>query len=182
MQAKDDFSSLIELLSSEQLGPECLDFIEAHGYITAAVVSPVETSDEQLLEEIMGEGSPSVAPELTEIFRFGILQLKALIARHLLMAEALDIPCELSVGSETEPSDLERWCMAFVEKHFMNENEWFVGDENTVANLLLPVICGSGVVEDEEIEQIRQQPELFINMLEDIPELMVDLYAYYHEK
>ena len=85
MQDKDDFSSLIKLLSSEQLGPECLDFIEAHGYITATVVSPVATSEEQLLEEIMGEGSPQIDAELTEIVRTGILRLKALMARHLLM-------------------------------------------------------------------------------------------------
>ena len=182
MQVEDDFSTLIKLLSSDQLGAECLDFIEAHGYLTAAVVSPVPTSDDQLLEEIMGEDSPEIDAEVTEVFRSGIMQLKALIARHLLMAEALDLPCELSVGTETEPSDLERWCMAFTEKHFMNEDAWFTGDENTVANLLLPIICGSGLVDDEEIHKIREQAELFINMLEDIPELMVDLYAHYHEK
>lgn len=182
MQDIDDFSPLMELLASDQMGPECLDFIEVHGYLTATVISPVATADDKLLEEIIGENSETLDPQATEVFRSGTLQLKELISRHLLMAEALDIPCDLSVGTATEPSDLERWCMAFTEKHFMNENEWFAPDESTAANLLLPIICGSGLVEDPEIDQIRSQPELYISMLEDIPELVVDLYAFYHEK
>ena len=181
MPDKDDFSPLIALLSTDKMGPECLDFIEAHGYLTAAIISPSATSEEKLLEEILGESEETLDEETTEIFRSGILHLKELISRHLLMAEALDIPCDCSVGTETEPSDLERWCMAFTEKHFMSEEEWFSVDESAAANMLLPIICGSGLVDDPELLKIRAQPELFMSMLEDIPDIVVDMYAFYHE-
>ena len=48
-------------------------------------------------------------------------------------------------------------------------------------NLLLPIICGSGLVVDPELLKIRDQSEMFMNMLEDIPDIVVDMYAHYHE-
>ncbi len=181
METNEDFTSLINLLSTEKLGSECLDFIEAHGYIAATVISPDATNDEVLFQEILGDSPESISEEVTQIFRSGILQLKTVISRQLLMAEILDMPCDLSVGTVAEPSDLERWCMAFVEKHFMAEDAWFAADESVVANLLLPVICGSGLVDDPEIDQIRSDTELYMSMLEDIPELVVDMFGFYHQ-
>jgi len=181
METNEDFTLLINLLSTEKLGVECLDFIEAHGYIAATVISPEATDDEVLFQEILGEGSEAITEEVTQIFRSGILQLKSLISRQLLMAEALDIPCDFDIGTAAEPSDLERWCMAFIEKHFMAEDAWFAADQSTVANFLLPVISGSGLVDAPEIEQIRTDTELYISMLEDIPELVVDMYGFYHQ-
>lgn len=181
METKDDFSSLSELLSSEKLGTECLDFIEAHGYIAATVISPEPTNDDRLFQEILGDNAETVDEAVTESFRTGILQLKAMVSRQLLMAETLEMPCELDVGVANEPSDIERWCMAFVEKHFTAEDAWFDADESVAANLLLPVICGSGLVEDAEIDKIRADTEMYISMLEDIPELAVDMYAFYHQ-
>ena len=39
----DQFHSLTNMLDSDNLGDECLDFIELHGYLTASIISPVET-------------------------------------------------------------------------------------------------------------------------------------------
>lgn len=181
METNEDFTPLINLLSTEKLGSECLDFIEAHGYIAATVISPEATDDEALFQEILGENSEAITEEDTQIFRSGILQLKKDINRQLLMAEALDIPCDFAIGTATEPSDLERWCMAFVEKHFMAEDAWFAEDSGATANFLLPVISGSGLVDAPEIDQIRSDTELYISMLEDIPEIVVDMYGFYHQ-
>jgi len=182
MLENNEISALIRLLTSDEMSQECLDFIEAHGYLTASIISPVETDITRLYEEILGEELSALGEQEQKVFRCGIETLQKEISRQLLMAEALEIPCELDVGIKDEPSDLERWCMAFAEKHFLDEEAWFSIDEEAVANLLLPIICGSGLVDDPEIDQLRSQPDLYISMLEDIPELAVDLYAFYHEQ
>lgn len=175
------FHSLSNMLDSDSLGDECLDFIELHGYVTASIISPVETEFSQLMDEILGEGNENLASGIRSILEEEIKSLYESISRELLASEPLELPCEITIGEDDDnPSDLERWCMAFAEKHLMNEEEWFAVDEAAVAELMLPIIAASGLFDEPEINTTRQDETLFISMLEHIPEVVIDLYGLFH--
>ncbi|MDH3326555.1 MAG: YecA family protein [Gammaproteobacteria bacterium] len=179
----DEFHSLSNMLDSDALGDECLDFIELHGYLTASIISPVETSFNQLMNEILGEGNENIAPGIKDILEVDVLRLQEQISRELLASEPLELPCEIEVGEDDDnPSDLERWSMAFCEKHLLSEEEWFTVDESAVAELMLPIIAASGLFDEPEINNTRKDEALFISMLEHIPEVVIDLYGLFHNE
>jgi len=174
-----EYSELEEILDSGDVDEECLTFIEAHGYLAATVISPIATTDEQLLSEIIGEEGENDS-ELINQIKPQILKLRAQIARELLAGECLSIP--LSAENEDEyVSEMEAWSAAFMEKHITNEETWFDEGGETIAELLLPIVAASGFLEDEEIENIRDDASLYLSMLENIPEVVIDLYAIFHE-
>ncbi len=179
----NEFHSLINMLDSDNLGDECLDFIELHGYLTASIISPVETTFPDLMSEILGTGNESIAKGIRDILEAEVKSLSEKISRDLLSSEPLTLPCEIEVGeNDDNPSDLERWCMAFVEKHLLSETAWFEKDENAVAELMLPIIAASGLFDEPEISETRQDEALFISMLEHIPEVVIDLYGLFHNE
>lgn len=174
-----EYSELEEILDSSEVDEECLTFIEAHGYIAATVISPIATTDEQLLSEIVGEEGETDSA-LVNLVKPQIMKLRAQIARELLAGEFLPIP--LSAENEDEyVSEMEAWSAAFMEKHINNEDAWFDEGGEAIAELLLPIVTASGYLEDEEIENIREDASLYLSMLENIPEVVIDLYAIFHE-
>lgn len=183
MLAIDEFYSLSNMLESDKLGDECLDFVELHGYLTAEIVGPNDTPFDRLMQEILGEGGGDIDGGIRKMLETDVLSLKNHISRELLASEPLPLPCEIEISdNEDEPSDLERWCMAFVEKHLMDEEAWFAQGESAVAELMLPIIAASGLFDEPEIIAIRQNESLFISMLEHIPEVVIDLYGLFHNE
>jgi len=181
MLERDEFSALSNMLESDKLGDECLDFIELHGYLCAAIISPIDTSVKQLMPEILGEGNTKLNLAIYNMLEEDISRLYDAISRRLLTSEPLELPCEIEVGEDDDsPSDLERWCMAFVEKHLLEEEAWFSENESAVAEMMLPIIAASGIFEEPEINSIRKDETLFISMLEHIPEVVVDLFGLFH--
>jgi len=177
----EEFHSLINMLESDSLGDECLDFVELHGYLTATIISPVETEFDDLMCEILGAGNENLAKGIRDILEAEVSRLQQTISRELFASEPLTLPCEIEVGEDDDnPSDLERWCMAFVEKHLLAEAQWFAVDEGAVAELMLPIIAASGLFDEPEISQTRENETLFISMLEHIPEVVIDLYGLFH--
>jgi len=177
-----EFSKLEALLNDEAVGEECLSFIEAHAYLSASIISPRQTSAEQLLEEIVGEGFATLDAERKSELQAEISGLTKFIERQLLAGEALDLPLELDMDDDENFEDLESWCFSFMEKHLADEDAWFEQGGDEIAQMLLPVVAASGIFEDPEIDNIRQDKDLFFNMIADIPELMIDLYVVFHEK
>ncbi len=179
-----EYSELEEILDRGDLNEECLTFIETHGYLAATVISPIATTDEQLISEIIGEEGEvdhnEVANKLVNQVKPQILKLRAQIARELLAGEFLSIP--LSAENEDEyVSEMEAWSAAFIEKHLNDEDAWFDDGGEAIAELLLPIVAASGFLEDEEIESISDDASLYLSMLENIPEVVIDLYAIFHE-
>ena len=104
-------------------------------------------------------------------------ELKAQIARTLASDEDLEPPCELTLGDEPDLSDLRSWCVGFLEGVFLREEDWFRQDEETVSELLLPIMVGSGLFEDQpEFAEIAQDEEMVQDMLDHIPDVLTQLY------
>ena len=68
-----------------------------------------------------------------------------------------------------------------MEGVFTQEEAWFSPKtEQDVAEMLLPVMVASELFEEEEITAIRDDEKLCAEMCAQIPELLIDLYLYFH--
>jgi uncharacterized protein len=89
----------------------------------------------------------------------------------------IDLPCDLTLELDQEDDCLlEYWAQGFMELIFSQEEVWFSEQEEDVAECLLPFMLAAKLDEDEELEELRSQPEFCQQLCEQIPELLQDLY------
>lgn len=106
-----------------------------------------------------------------------LLQLKAQIERQLASDEEFEFPCDLDLGDEPADSDLRAWCIGFMEGVFLREDIWFEDDEEEVSELLLPVMVGSGLFDEQpDFAEIANDDELVASMLVQIPDILSTLF------
>lgn len=181
MSFNDQLQRLQEFLDADDLHDEALDYMAACGYLAALSVSPVEVAAEEWLAELFAE-TPNYTDEQQQADITGTLQeLKARIARELASDEDLELPCELSLGDEPDYSDLRSWCIGFMEGVFLREEAWFENDEETVSELLLPVMVGSGLFADQpEFAEIDEDQDMVEDMMEHIPGVLTQLFLLFH--
>ncbi|WP_139803985.1 YecA family protein, partial [Pseudomonas luteola] len=95
--------------------------------------------------------------------------------------EELELPCDLELGDDPDDSDLRGWCIGFMEGVFLREAVWFEQAEEEVSELLLPIMVGSGLFEEQaEFSDIAEDPELVDNMVSQIPEILTQLFLLCH--
>ena len=93
----------------------------------------------------------------------------------------MELPCELEMGDEPDESDLRGWCIGFMEGVFMREEVWFEDSEEEVSELLLPIMVGSGLFDEQpEFSDIAADRDLVEEMVAQIPEILTALYLICH--
>jgi uncharacterized protein len=106
-----------------------------------------------------------------------LLALKAHIARQLAGDEDPELPCDLDLGEDADDSDLRGWCIGFMEGVFLREESWFENAEEEVSELLLPIMVGSGLFDEQpEFAEIAKDRNLVDEMIDQIPELLTALF------
>ena len=179
---EEELDRLEEFLFSEAVSDEALDLIGAHGFLCALNISPDPVAESEWLEQLFdGEPEWSSSEEKTEIISL-LRKLYQTIGNDLYNDQEILLPCELSLEPEEdeELTELTIWAQSFMEGVFLKEEQWFGGDEETVAGLLLPVMVASDLFEDEEIREISQDRALREEMCVQIPEVLIDLYLHFH--
>lgn len=156
---------------------EMMTYVQACGYLTALCISPETIPDQEWLAILFGENPQFESDEQRQEIENALIGLKAQISRELSSEEELTIPCELDPGEDLEDSEINGWCMGFMEGVFLNEEIWFSKGEDEVSELLLPIMVGSTLFEEQpEFAEISQDTDLIADMLERIPELLTALY------
>ena len=164
-------------LLSDNVQEEALDYIALHGYLCALAISPAPIPEHEWLEQVMAE-TPVLenGPERQEILNL-IRQEFAFLRECLESDQDIDLPCDLTLELDQEDDCLlEYWAQGFMELIFSQENIWFSEQEEDVAECLLPFMLAAKLDEDEELEELRLQPEFCQQLCEQIPELLQDLY------
>lgn len=164
-------------LLSDNVQEEALDYIALHGYLCALAISPAPIPEHEWLEQVMAE-TPVLenGPERQEILNL-IRQEFAFLRECLESDQDIDLPCDLTLELDHEDDCLlEYWAQGFMELIFSQENIWFSEQEEDVAECLLPFMLAAKLDEDEELEELRLQPEFCQQLCEQIPELLQDLY------
>lgn len=179
-QPLDDFEleTLENFLDSELVHEECQNFVMAHGFLTALSICPAEHLPKEWLD-IIFEQTPQFTDKKQESKIIGLLErLLADIQKELESEDGYIVPCELELSSNPdELSELQEWASGFMEGVFLTERHWFETEkEEAVAELLLPFMVASDLFEDEEVSQIKSNQKLTQSCIEQIPEVVTDLY------
>jgi len=89
------------------------------------------------------------------------------------------LPCPL-YAEPLESTPLTDWCIGFMEAMFAQEEAWYTKDEDTVADLTLPMVVISELVEDDQIQAVRQDKKLLKELAQQIPDVVTELYLLFH--
>lgn len=177
MSLAEQQTRLQAFLDADELHDEALDYIAAHGYLTALSICPEPIPAEEWIEALFAE-PPSYrdADEEADITA-GLLQLKAQIERQLASDDDMVLPCELDLGEEPDDSDLRGWCVGFMEGIFLREEVWFEDAEDEVSELLLPIMVASGLFDEQpDFAEIAKDLDLVDSMVDQIPEVLTALF------
>lgn len=173
-----ELEELENFLDSDAVHEDCQNFVMAHGFLTALAICPNSPQPSRWLP-IVFEETPDFTSE-TEQKHIENLLIRLLgdIQKELESEEDFLVPCEIVVSSDpNELSELEEWSSGFMEGVFFTERSWFETEkEAEIAELLLPFMVASGLFEDEEVQQIRDSEKLTQSCIEQIPQLVTDMF------
>ncbi len=177
MSITEQMKNLREFLDADELHDEALDYIATCGYLTALTISPEAVPEQEWIAELFAE-EPSYKDEAQRAeIEAALLVLKANIERQLASDEDFVLPCELSLGDDPDYSELRGWCIGFLEGVFLREDAWFEDDEEEISELLLPIMVGSGLFDEQpDFAEMAADLELVDSMLEQIPEVLTTLF------
>ncbi len=107
-----------------------------------------------------------------------LTRLKLDIHKELESEDEFLVPCEMVLSdSPDELSELQEWTSGFMEGVFLTESHWFDSEkEDVIAELLLPFMVASDLFDDDDVVQIRKNTKLTQSCIEQIPDVLTDLY------
>lgn len=172
----DQLNALEKLLFSDDLDRESPDLFGIHGLLSAFAVGP-STPDPSSWPRLILDEHDSLAGEAITAFNQSLKSLFRHVQNQLNTEENLSLPEEIY----EDETALRNWCMGFVEGFLLNEEAWFARqDESAVAKLMLPMMSHSGLFDDEYFKEFKNRQDIYIQMISDIPENLVDLFLLYH--
>lgn len=156
-----------------------LDFMAAHGFLTALTVGPRGTLDSDALAAFFEDAEPSSDPVFSATLRSQLQAWQKSIHAVLYHGVELELPCTLT-AHPTEPNELSDWCIGFMEGLFLDEDAWYAGSEDDIADLTLPMVVLSDLVDDPDLQVLRRDRKLLKDMTSQIPDLVTELYLHFH--
>ncbi len=181
MSFAEQLSHLQAFLDADELHDEALDYVAAHGYLTALSICPDPVPEREWIDALFAEPPHYRSEAEREEIEATLMQLQAHIARQLASDDDPELPCTLDLGDDPDDSDLRGWCIGFMEGVFLREAAWFDDAEDEVSELLLPIMVGSGLFEEQtEFAEIARDRDLVDSMVEQIPELLTALFLLFN--
>ncbi|MCO4786526.1 YecA/YgfB family protein [Marinomonas atlantica] len=173
-----EFEELENFLDSDSVHEDCQNFVMAHGFLTALSISTEAPAASQWLPIVFEETPNFTSDKEQKHIENLFTRLFGDIQKELESEDDFLVPCEIEVSSNPdELSELEEWASGFMEGVFFTERHWFETDkEEEIAELLLPFMVASGLFEDEEVQQIRESEKLTQSCIDQIPQLVTDLF------
>jgi uncharacterized protein len=170
-----ELSELDDFLLSEACDEESLSIDEAHGYLTALQLPPVQLDTAQWHRSVWGEPrfeDPKLERRMQEL----LLRLYADITETLRRRRDFEpLVIETEEDGETLES-YEGWCYGFMLGVDQHEAEWDALPKSEQA-LLVPMAQLSLLAGEEEEEMSEDE---YAQWVELIPGAVMGLYAYWH--
>lgn len=181
MSFAEQLSHLKAFLDADDLHEEALDYVAAHGYLTALSITHNQVPSREWIDALFSEPPHYRSDAERDEVEATLLQLKEHIARQLASDEEPEIPCDLDLGEDPDDSELRGWCIGFMEGVFLREEDWFENAEDEVSELLLPIMVGSGLFDEQpEFADIASDRDLMDSMIEQVPELLTALFLLFN--
>ncbi|WP_257280564.1 YecA family protein [Endozoicomonas sp. ISHI1] len=173
-----DICSTLEPLLDRYADEEGFTFHAIHGFCTAMTIVPFELKTDERNEILFGV-PVTLTRQDSILLEQALDQLSRAIDRQFNEEEGFELSCEEFADPDDE--DLMDWCCGFLQAHIMTEEKWFRDNEQEVSELLLPVMLGSGLFDDEpEFEAILEDEQLTEDMCSQIPEVLMELYLLFN--
>jgi len=177
MSFAEQLNRLRDFLDADELHEQALDYMAAQGYLTELCICPEPVPEQEWLDALFAEPPHYRDNAERESIEGALRQLKEHIARQLAADDDLELPCALEFGDDADDSDIRSWCIGFMEGLFLRESLWFERFEEEVSELLLPIMVGSGLFdEQDEFADMAQDEKLAADMLVQIPETLTALF------
>jgi uncharacterized protein len=177
MSFAEQLHRLQAFLDADELHDEALDYVAAHGYLTALSICSEVVPDREWIDALFAEPPHYTDKAQHEEIESTLVHLKNHIARQLASEEELELPCDLDLGDDPDDSELRGWCIGFMEGVFLREAAWFETAEEEVSEMLLPIMVGSGLFDEQpEFEDIAADANLMDDMIVQIPEALSALF------
>ena len=181
MSFAEQLNRLQAFLDAEDLHEEALDFIAAHGYLTALAICSAPVPEREWIDALFAETPRYRDDAERDEIEQTLVKLKAHIGRQLAGEEEPELPCDTDLGDEPDDSDIRGWCIGFMEGVFLREDIWFEHAEEEVSELLLPIMVGSGLFDEQpEFADIAKDRNLVDEMVDQIPELLTALFLLFN--
>ncbi|PTU74803.1 UPF0149 family protein [Pseudomonas mangrovi] len=181
MSFAEQLHRLQAFLDADDLHEEALDYVAAHGYLTALSICSSQVPEREWIDALFAEPPHYRSDAERDEIEATLIQLQAHIARQLASDDEPELPCAADLGEEPDDSDIRGWCIGFMEGVFLREAAWFENAEDEVSELLLPIMVGSGLFEEqEEFAEIARDRDLMDEMVEQIPELLTALFLLFN--
>ncbi len=162
--------SRLEHFFDDEADDDCLDFIGAHGFLSALAVEPSPPPSAVWLPVLLGESAPPKdVPPLLERWLTCMCQQRY----H---DDPLVLPCALDPQDEA----LANWCSGFMEVVFWHEDLWHDNAEAELVELTLPMLTFSGLIDDPELLRLRRDRRISRQMAERIPDVISEIYLFFH--
>lgn len=176
--AAADLDFLRDFLDSEQ-NENGLDFIGTHGFLCAVTVGPEFATPAAWLRRLFDEAIISPDAAISARIEKLLQDWQKSIHAILYHGESVRLPCALQADAH-ESTPLTDWCIGFMEAMFEQEDAWYAKDEDSVADLTLPMVVISELVEDDQIDAIRKDKKLLKELSQQIPDVITELYLLFH--
>jgi uncharacterized protein len=177
MSFAEQLTRLQVFLDADELHEEALDYVAAQGYLTALSMLTKPVPEREWIDALFAEEPNYADAAEREAIETTLVQLQAHIARQLASDEEFELPCDLDLGEDPDDSELRGWCIGFMEGVFLREEAWFETAEDEVSEMLLPIMVGSGLFDEQpEFADIASNADLQQDMVIQIPEALTALF------
>jgi uncharacterized protein len=177
MSFAEQLTRLQVFLDADELHEEALDYVAAQGYLTALSMLTKPVPEREWIDALFAEEPNYADAAEREAIETTLVQLQAHIARQLASDEEFELPCDLDLGEDPDDSELRGWCIGFMEGVFLREEAWFETAEDEVSEMLLPIMVGSGLFDEQpEFADIASNADLQQDMVVQIPEALTALF------
>ncbi len=156
-----------------------LDFVATHGFLAALTVGPDIPGLEIWLPALFDNQPVSGNTAQAEAITQALVAWQKEIHAALYHGQPLTLPCALTLKA-TESTDLNDWCVGFMEGMFLKEASWYDSDEDYVADLTLPMVVLSDLIDDPELQHIRRDVKLTRELAQQIPDVLTELYLHFN--
>jgi len=171
-----NINELNQYFTSDDLDDEAMEFIEMHGFLTSLSIVSGDLTDTAILEDIFSSKNYPIDANTA------ITALKSDISQALLNGDFPQLPDTIKLDENEEFDLLSLWSAGFMQGVFLNDTIWFAEYADEVAELTLPILSSSGLLDEEESEllDITENEDILDAMVEKIPDCVVDLYLIFN--
>lgn len=171
----EELETLDNFLLSDACGDDALAIDEAHGFLTALLLPPVNEPQENWLPKIWGEPEFLDAAQREQLTNL-MQRLHDDIAATLAARRDFE-PLVVEVEEEGETVEAhEGWCFGFMLGVELHTELWESLPKNE-QELVLPMAQLALLYSEEEMEMDEDE---YLDWLDLIPGAVMGLYAYWH--